>query len=196
MSKGAKKKSMSEKTNEIGEEAIEESVQNNSEAIDQAGFVGIEEVESMRVKLDEMQSKVDEYLDGWQRSRAEFTNYKKRVEREQAQAYQTAAGNILKRFLDIMDDLDRALKNRPQEKDGAEWAAGIELVYRKFLNVLEAEGVKTIDAEGKAFDPNLHEAISHEECEGVPEGQVIEVVKQGYLHGERVLHPAVVRVAK
>jgi molecular chaperone GrpE len=196
MSKGAKKKSMSEKTNEIGEEAIEESVQNNSEAIDQTGFVGIEEVESMRVKLDEMQSKVDEYLDGWQRSRAEFTNYKKRVEREQAQAYQTAAGNILKRFLDIMDDLDRALKNRPQEKDGAEWAAGIELVYRKFLNVLEAEGVKTIDAEGKAFDPNLHEAISHEECEGVPEGQVIEVVKQGYLHGERVLHPAVVRVAK
>jgi len=196
MSKGAKKKSMSEKTNEIGEEAIEETVQNKTEEIDQAGFVNIEEVESMRVKLDEMQSKVDEYLDGWQRSRAEFTNYKKRVEREQAQAHQTAAGNILKRFLDIMDDLDRALKNRPQEKDGAEWAAGIELVYRKFLNVLEAEGVKTIDAEGKAFDPNLHEAISHEECEGVPEGQVIEVVKQGYLLGERVLHPAVVRVAK
>ena len=196
MSKGAKKKSMSEKTNEIGEEAIEETVQNKPEEIDQAGFVNIEEFESMRVKLDEMQSKVDEYLDGWQRSRAEFTNYKKRVEREQAQAHQTAAGNILKHFLDIMDDLDRALKNRPQEKDGAEWAAGIELVYRKFLNVLEAEGVKTIDAEGKAFDPNLHEAISHEECEGVPEGQVIEVVKQGYLLGERVLHPAVVRVAK
>ena len=196
MSRGAKKKTMSQDTNEISEEAIEDSTQNISQDASQADLVAEEAVESLRTELDDMRSKADEYLDGWQRSRAEFTNYKKRVEREQAQAYQNAAGSILKRFLDILDDLDRALKKQPQEKEGVEWAAGIELVYRKFLNVLEAEGVNAIDAEGKEFDPNLHEAISHEEFEGVAGGQVIEVVKQGYLLGERVLRPAVVRVAK
>jgi molecular chaperone GrpE len=196
VSKGAKKQSMSQEIKEIGEEAIEATAQNITKEVNQVDLVPVEEFESLRAELEGTKSKADEYLDGWQRSRAEFTNYKKRVDREQAQAYQNAAGSILKRFLDIMDDLDRALKNRPKGNEGSEWATGIELVYRKFLTVLEAEGVKTIEAEGKEFDPNLHEAVSHEECEGVPGGQVIEVVKQGYLLGERVLRPAVVRVAK
>jgi molecular chaperone GrpE len=64
------------------------------------------------------------------------------------------------------------------------------------MSILEAEGVSLIDAEGQEFDPNLHEAMSHEEAEGIPGGQIIEVVKNGYLLGERVLRPAVVRVAK
>jgi molecular chaperone GrpE len=146
--------------------------------------------------LQEARSKADEYLDGWQRARAEFANYKKRVEREQAQIYQTTAGNILKRYLDVLDDLERALKNRPESGEGAAWAEGIELIYRKLQSILESEGVKPMEAKGHMFDPNLHEAISQEESDEYESGQIIDVVKQGYLLGDRVLRPALVRIAR
>lgn len=155
-----------------------------------------EELDDLKTRLEEAQAKADEYLDGWQRARAEFANYKKRIDRDQAQVYQNAAGNVIKRFLDILDDLERALKNCPTSGEGAEWAAGIDLIYRKFLTALEAEGVKPMEAEGQVFDPNIHEAISHEDCNDVDSGQVIEVVKQGYRMGDHVLRPATVRVAK
>ena len=134
-------------------------------------------------------------MDGWQRSRAEFSNYKRRIEREQAQLYQTTSGAIIKRYLEIVDDLERALKSRPQEGEGAVWAEGIELIYRKFLAVLENEGVIVMKAQGEQFDPNLHEAISSEENDDYQSGQIIEVIKQGYTLGDRVLRPALVRVA-
>ncbi len=156
----------------------------------------VEELEALQQELVECQAKAEEYLDGWQRSRAEFMNYKKRVEREQAQTYQLAAGNILRRYLDIMDDLERALKNRPQEGEGAAWADGIDLIARKLLSYMESEGVTQMEAEGKEFDPNLHEAVTSEESDEYESGQVIEVIKQGYMIGDRVLRPAMVRVAR
>lgn len=156
----------------------------------------IEEIEQLKKELEKSLAQASEYLDGWQRSRAEFVNYKKRVEREQAQIQQVVAGNIIKRYLEILDDLDRALKNRPQSGEGATWAAGIELIYRKFFSILEAEGVKVMEAEGKIFDPTLHEAISQAEIPGYESGQIIEVIHKGYMIGERVLRPALVRVAR
>ena len=149
----------------------------------------------LQQSLVDCQAKADEYLDGWQRPRADFANYKKRIEREQAQVYQKAAGSIFKRHLEVLDDLERALKNRPQEGDGAIWAEGIELVYRKLTNILENEGVKVMQAEGQNFDPNLHEAISSEDSPQHESGQIIEVLQKGYLLGDRVLRPALVRVA-
>jgi molecular chaperone GrpE len=166
-----------------------------AEGVDQAEVQEREEIDRLKAELNEMRAKADEYLDGWQRSRAEFANYKRRVERDQAQVYQTAAGSILKRYLDVIDDLERALKNKPQKGDGADWAQGIELIYRKMLALLESEGVKPMEAEGETFDPNLHEAISQEPSPDHESGQVIEVVKQGYMLGEKVIRPALVRVA-
>lgn len=153
-------------------------------------------VEELQQRLEEESSRAREYLDGWQRARAEFANYKKRVEREQSQAYQNAAGSVIKRYLEIMDDLERALKNRPLDGDGAAWAEGIELIYRKLQALLESEGVKPMGQPGEEFDPNLHEAISLEEHEQYQSGQIIEVLEQGYMLGERVLRPARVRVAR
>ena len=75
--------------------------------------------DALQADLDAAQAKASEYLDGWQRCRAEFANYKKRIEREQEQVYQNAAGSIVKRYLDVLDDLERALKNRPQSGEGA-----------------------------------------------------------------------------
>jgi molecular chaperone GrpE len=110
--------------------------------------------------------------------------------------YQNAAGAIIKRYIEVLDDLERALKNRPQEGEGAVWANGIELIYRKFLNILESEGVKPMNLEGADFDPNQHEAISSEESPDHTSGQIIEVLQRGYKQGDRVLRPALVRVAR
>ena len=155
-----------------------------------------DELEALRQELNEARAKSDEYLYGWQRAQADFANYKKRIERDQAQIYQTTAGNILKRYLDILDDMERALKNRPQDGEGTAWAEGIDLIYRKLLSILENEGVKTMPAQGAMFDPNLHEAVMSEDNPAYESGQVIEVLQQGYLLGDRVLRPAVVRVAR
>jgi molecular chaperone GrpE len=156
----------------------------------------LEEIIMLQKELAETQAKANEYLDGWQRARAEFANYKKRVEREQSETYQRAAGSILKRFLEVVDDLELALKNRPAEGEGAQWSNGIELIDRKLLTLLENEGVKLMKVEGEPFDPNFHEAISMEPTDAVPSGHVSEVLKQGYLLGDRVLRPALVRVAQ
>lgn len=162
------------------------------EAIQQ---VPVEDVEALKNELEEWKAKANEYLDGWQRARADYVNYKKRVERDQAQAYQNASASVIRRFLEVIDDLDLALKNRPQEGDGVGWAEGVELIYRKLSAMLEAEGVSIIEADGQYFDPNMHEAITHERHPELESGRIIAVVKKGYRLGDRVLRPAQVRVA-
>ena len=95
--------------------------------------ISSKDVEVLRNELVECLSKSNEYLDGWQRARAEFANYKKRIERDRAQVYKIAAGSIIKRYLDIIDDIELALKKRPQEVEGAAWAD--DLSHNKFLQM-------------------------------------------------------------
>jgi len=161
-----------------------------------APVVSFEEFEILRKQLEETQASAAEYLDGWQRSQAEFSNYKKRLEREQLGTAQLMRGAIIGRFLPVMDDLQRALSNRPTGEANQSWVSGIELIYRKLQAILDAEGVTRIEAEGKMFDPNLHEAISQEPSADHETGQVIAVVQEGYMLGERVIRHAMVRVAQ
>jgi molecular chaperone GrpE len=151
------------------------------------------EMEVLRKKLEEAASKTTEYKDSWLRSQAEFQNYRKRIERDNELTYISLKGDIIKKILPVLDDLERALQNR--SGDDA-WANGIELIARKFQNILQSEGIKRIEAVGKEFDPNLHEAVSHEPVDGVQSGHVIGVVQNGYMLGERVIRPALVRVAQ
>ena len=157
---------------------------------------GLDDEEGLRKRLAEAEKKKNEYLDGWQRAQADFANYKKRVERDRQQMQQNANGNVVRRYLAILDDLERALANQPQDGEGAAWASGIELVYRKWLNALDADGVKPMEAEDQIFDPILHEAITQEESSDHESGEIIEVVQTGYMIGDRVLRPAKVRVAQ
>lgn len=147
-------------------------------------------------ELEELRAKADEYLDGWQRARAEFANYKKRIEREQEEARGRAAAALLTQILPVDDDLQRALRERPEGEATRSWAEGIELIQRKLAALLESEGVEIIPAAGATFDPALHEAVTHETSPDHTEGQIIEVIQQGYRLGERILRPARVRVAK
>ena len=151
------------------------------------------EIDALKKKLAEAESRSSEYKDSWLRSQAEFQNYRKRIERDNELTYVSLKGDIVKKFLPVLDDLERALQNRAADDA---WASGIELVARKFQNILESEGVKKIEALGAEFDPNFHEAISHEPADGAQSGQVIGVVQNGYMIGERVIRPALVRVAQ
>lgn len=187
---------MVEKKEHTHEEEIEENQaqavttsQSNPSEVEQLSA----EMEGLRKKLEEAASKTAEYKDSWLRSQAEFQNYRKRVERDNELTYISLKGDIIKKILPVLDDLERALQNR--SGDDA-WANGIELVARKFQSILQSEGVKRIDAVGMEFDPNLHEAISHEPADGVQSGHVISVVQNGYVLGERVIRPALVRVAQ
>jgi molecular chaperone GrpE len=156
----------------------------------------VEELTALKDELEAVQNKSREYFEGWQRERADFINYKKRIERDQVQLNQIITANILKKFLPILDDMELAIKNRPENASDQSWWEGVELIARKLQGILEAEGVTRIPAEDEFFDPNRHEAISHEENPAYQSGQVIEVVKQGYMLGDRVIRPALVRVAR
>ena len=151
------------------------------------------EVAELMKKLEEAEAKVAEHRSDLQRERAEFVNYKNRVQRDADVQRANMKGDILQKVLPVLDDLERALQNRPADEA---WASGIELIARKFQSVLESEGVKRIEAEGQPFDPNFHEAISHEPNSDVPSEHVIAVVRNGYMLGERVIRPAMVRVAQ
>jgi molecular chaperone GrpE len=151
------------------------------------------ERETLVNQLKEAEAKVVEYKDGWARSQAEFQNYKKRIERDNELTYANMKGDIIKKVLPALDDLERALQNRPADDA---WASGIELIARKLQNILDNEGVKRIEAKGMAFDPTFHEAITHEPSDEVPSEHVIDVIQNGYMLGERVIRPALVRVAQ
>ena len=161
------------------------------------GFPPISPAELVELKtaLEEIELKADEYLDGWQRSRAEFANYKKRILKEHNDIHQAARGDIIKLYLDIADDLKRALEDKPTSGEGESWAEGIEIISQKLNTRLEAEGIRPMKALGHEFDPNIHEALMKEESEEYESGQIIEVMQEGYWIGEKVLRPALVRVA-
>jgi molecular chaperone GrpE len=186
------KKRLKQKEEEINAvEAEETQASENSEAVKIEIDEG--ELESLRQKLSETEAKSVENLDGWQRAVAEFQNYKKRVERDRESEKAFMKGDLIKKILPVLDDLERAMLNRP-EQDA--WASGIELITRKLQTILEAEGLERIEANGTAFDPNYHEAISYETMESVESGYIIAVVQNGYMLGDHVVRPALVRVAK
>jgi len=147
--------------------------------------------------LEAAKKQAAEYLDGWQRSRAEFANYKKRQENELGQLRSFATADLIKRLLPVMDDFDRASKTMPDSLRHMTWMEGLMLVHRKLQLVMEAEGVKPIEVKpNDVFDPNIHEAISQDDADGIESGHIIEELQKGYKQGERVIRPTLVRVAR
>jgi molecular chaperone GrpE len=155
----------------------------------------LDELETLRLALEEAKAQEAEYLDGWQRARAELANARKRFQRDREQAYGNAKADILVRLLPIVDDFERAFATLPDDLAGQTWLEGIRLIQQKFTKLLEQEGVTPIEAEGEAFDPFVHEAVTHEPSQAVPEGHIIAEVQRGYKVGDRVLRPCAVRVS-
>jgi molecular chaperone GrpE len=154
----------------------------------------VDRIEMLERELATAAAKAEEHLYNWQRSAADFANYKRRTDEERAAANQFGTALLLGKLLSVLDDFDRALESVPPEAHDA-WIDGVKLVERKLRSVLESEGVTPIEAVGQPFDPNLHEAVVHEPTAEHPDNQVIGEVQRGYLLHDRVLRPSLVRVA-
>ena len=156
-----------------------------------------EEYDQLEKRLESLSAEVEEQKDGWLRTRADFENYKKRVQRDASRSYQDAMSSVLKLFLTVSDDLERAIKNKPEEDQIEGWVNGIKLIDQKLLNQMKNLGVERLVVKpGEVFDPNIHEAITQEENPDFEEGQIIDVVQPGYKISDRIIRPALVRVAK
>jgi molecular chaperone GrpE len=153
------------------------------------------ELEAVRAELEQARTQADEYLDGWQRARAEFANYKKRVEAERQELRRTSTEALLLKLLPVVDDFERAFQALPEDLEEAAWVDGFTMILRKLQAVLESHDVTPIDAAGQPFDPLWHEAIMQEETDEHPDGYVTEEMQRGYRLGDRVLRPSMVKVA-
>lgn len=151
-------------------------------------------IEDLQRVLEQTREQSDEHLRGLQRTAADFANYRRRVDEDREGLAQFTNAILIGKLLGVLDDFDRALASAPAETHEG-WVDGVRLVERKLRNLLEAEGVTQIEALGKPFDPNLHEAVVHEETADYPDNQVIGELQHGYRLRDRVLRPSLVRVA-
>ncbi len=144
---------------------------------------------------DTLQKERDDLYDRLLRKSAEFDNFRKRVERDRKDMIEWASADVLTELLSIVDDFDRAVAaDAPPEAQP--YKAGMELIQRQLAELLKKRGVTTIDAIGADFDPHQHQAVAYEEVDGAREGEVVDVMAKGYKLGDRLLRPALVKVAK
>jgi len=146
-------------------------------------------------ELDEAKRQAAEYLEHLQRLQAEFANFRKRVLKEQTRAVELASEPLMRRLLEVMDEFDLALIAAEQKPDFEKFLHGVELVYAKLKEILAAEGLQRIDAEGKPFDPERHEALM-QSGDGQGEPVVADVLRPGYTLKGRVIRPAGVKVVR
>jgi molecular chaperone GrpE len=144
---------------------------------------------------DALQKERDDLYDRLLRKTAEFDNFRKRVDRDRKDMIEWAAADVIGDLLSVADDFDRALE-APAPPEARSFKAGLELIQRQLADLLKKRGVSTIDAMGADFDPHLHQAVAYEEVPGAREGEVVGVMAKGYKLGERLLRPALVKVAK
>jgi molecular chaperone GrpE len=145
-------------------------------------------------ELADLQRERDDYKDRWLRKGAEFDNYRKRIERERREQADQAVVDLLQELLLVVDDFDRALTVGGDE--GGAYRKGVELIHGKLHDLLRKQGVTAMDVLGADFDPNVHMAVMHEQSPEHREGEVIGELQKGYMLGDRLLRPAMVKVAK
>jgi len=167
-----------------------EEKQNNENVPQDAGPA---ETVSLEPALAEAKKKAEEYLANWQRTQADFINYKRRNEQERLEFNKFANSSLYCSILPVLDDLERALIAVPEEFAKDDWVEGVRLVERKFKTILEGQGVKPICALGMDFDPAFHEALRQEKGK---EGMVISEIQKGYMLHDKLLRPARVIVGK
>ncbi len=160
------------------------------ESQDQSSASGAKELE---LELERVRTERDSYLDRLARQQAEFENFRKRSQREQQEFREYAISDALRSLLPILDSMDRALKI--EAADTSQFRAGIELIDRQFHDALARLGVEPIEAQGKAFDPNVHQAVEMVESNEVEDHHVLEELQRGYKIKDRLLRPSMVRVA-
>ncbi|NLL69816.1 MAG: nucleotide exchange factor GrpE [Epulopiscium sp.] len=179
-----------EKIVEMDSQTTEVEVESMEEAVDDI------DAEVLKKRLKEQEEKNQEYFDRLQRTMAEFDNFRKRTVKEKSNMYDMGVKDTVEKILPIIDNFERALLNT---KEGEEindgFVQGVEMIYKQFKNILDEMGVKEIEAIGKPFDPNFHNAVTHVQDEKYKENEVIEEFQKGYLYQDQVIRYSMVTVA-
>jgi molecular chaperone GrpE len=170
--------------------------QERADEIDISPTKLLADIDALKTEADAARLQADEYLGALQRERAEFLNFKRRTAEERQRDLGLAAEDLIRKVLALADDFDRAIDARPESIAADPWFEGVSAIDRKLRQLLESEGVTSIDAApGTPFDPRDHEAIANVPGTGRPEGEIVEQVRRGYRLRDRVLRPALVAVA-
>ena len=176
---------------EINDTAEEETVEEAEEAV-------AEEPETEKEKgsfFKKKEKKIEELTDRVRRQMAEFDNFRKRTEKEKTQMFETGAKSIVEKILPVVDNFERGLAAVTEEEKGTPFVEGMEKIYKQMMTVLEEAGVKPIEAVGKEFDPNLHNAVMHVEDEEFGENIIAEEFQKGYTYRDSVVRHSMVKVA-
>ena len=170
--------------------------QEREDEIDVSASVLVAQIEALTAERDSALQTADEYLGALQRERAEFQNFKRRTTEERMRDLGLAGEDLIRKVLVLADDFDRAIEARPASIADDPWFEGIAAIDRKLRQLLESEGVTTVDATpGRAFDPREHEAIANVPGTDRPDGEIVEEIRRGYRLRDRVIRPALVAVA-
>ncbi|WP_124065974.1 nucleotide exchange factor GrpE [Clostridium sp. E02] len=170
------------------EDKDQESQKDSNKESEKKGFFG-------KKKKDPKDEKIEELTDRLQRNMAEFDNFRKRTEKEKSGMYEIGAKDIVERILPVVDNFERGLAAVPEEEKDSPFADGMEKIYKQFLTTLEEAGVKPIEAVGKPFDPNYHNAVMHVEDESLGENVVAQELLKGYTYRDTVVRHSMVQVA-
>ncbi len=154
------------------------------------GFFG-----KKKEKKDPRDEKIEELTDRLQRNMAEFDNFRKRTEKEKSAMFEIGARDIIERILPVADNFERGLAAIPEEQKDSPFADGMEKIYKQLMKALEEAGVKPIEAVGKPFDPNFHNAVMHVEDESLGENVVAQELQKGYTYRDTVVRHSMVQVA-
>ena len=146
-------------------------------------------------KKDPKDEKIDELNDKLKRSMAEFDNYRKRTDKEKSAMYEIGAKDVIEKILPIVDNFERGLNSIPEDAKGSAFADGMEKIYKQFVKTLDDMGVKPIEAVGKPFAPNFHNAVMHVEDDELGENIIAEEFQKGYMYRESVVRHSMVKVA-
>ena len=152
------------------------------------------EIAAMEDKLRSVEKDLKELKDRHVRKLAEFDNMRKRTERERSEYFRLALLDLARGFLPIVDDLERAMSHASPEERSSDFGQGIGLIRRQIMDLWKRHGLEEVDTSG-GFDPNVHEAVATEETEDLPPNTIVEVLRRGYLLNDRLVQPALVKVA-
>ena len=186
-----------ERADELTDEAGDADVADEAEALEGIEADGVEaEEDAIAADLDKARAEAESYLDDLRRLQADFDNYRKRTLREQTARAASASQALVARLLPVLDNFELAVSSAERSRDFDRMLKGVEMVFGELREVLEAEGLVRIEAEGKPFDPERHEAVIAVEEEDTEPGMVVDIVRAGYELRGKVLRPAMVKVAK
>lgn len=174
-------------------ESVPENLDASAEKPSESASAGVDPYAALSAEVDKLAGEKAELHDMLLRRQAEFENYRKRVERERSEYIQYASMELVGSLLPILDDFERAIKSAGEAD--SDYRRGVELIYTRLSDTLKKAGLEPIDAKGKDFDPNVHQAVVREERSDVPEHTILDVFQSGYNFKGKLLRPAMVKVA-